>query len=267
MPVTGPNGEQGFAPVPMQMPHHMHFQQQAAPEGGNAGGAPVQFVQGPNGFFMPVSAGAVTQPPAAAMMPQPVARPPHAGLEQAGPSAMSNNPFEPQASAQRRQGPLQVPSFGVAGGAAAAAAAGGERPEGGDNDGPAAVQGSPQKPSPARPSLQSSPARPSNSSSPASMSRPDSSNSLPAAGEDGGFRTTSTGSLTGLRPIAHMWTRFAGRPLRSPCCAPNDCNVTVHEASINFDRGVRWPQWVTCNAYFHAPRNACGLSPADVAVS
>ena len=193
MPVTGPNGEQGFAPVPMQMPQHMPFPHQAS-NGGGGGGGPVHFVQGPHGYFMPVAAGAAPQPAAAATVPQPAAPPAHAAVQQPGQSKASANPFEPQASAQRRQDPLQVPSFGGGSPATMAAAAPGEQPAAGGS-GAAAAQASPQKPAAARPSLQSSPARPSNASSAGSLSRPDSSNSL--GGEEGGFRNGSTGSLQG----------------------------------------------------------------------
>ncbi len=199
MPVTGPNGEQGFAPVPMQMPQHMPFPHQAGSDSGGIGGGgpmPMQFIQGPNGYFMPVPvpAGAIAQLPAATTWQQPVAPPAQPHAEQPGPSAVSANPFEPQASAQRRQGPLPIHPSGDNAPAAPVEAAQGEQPVGGGS-GAAAAQVSPQKPPAARPSLQSSPARPSNTSSAGSLSRPDSSNSLGA--EEGGFRTGSTGSLQG----------------------------------------------------------------------
>ncbi len=194
MPVTGPNGEQGFAPVPMQMPQHMAFPHQAGLEGGGGGSGPVQFVQGPNGYFMPVPAGAGPQPPAATAWQHLGAPSARAHAEQPGPSAVSANPFGLQASAQRQQGPPQAPSTGDNGPAAPAEAARGEQPAGGSS-GAVAAQASPQKPPAARPSLQSSPARPSNTSSAGSLSRPDSSNSL--GGDEGGFRNGSTGSLQG----------------------------------------------------------------------
>jgi hypothetical protein len=194
VPVTGPNGEQGFAPVQMQMPQPMPYTHPPAPNGSATG--PVQFVQGPNGFFMPVSAAPPTQPASAAYPAQPVtaaamSRSVATGgpreVELAGPSVMSSNPFEPQAAVQRRQWPQQIPGIGDAAGPPAAAA----------GDGATGAQSSPQKPPAARPSLESSPGRPSNVSSAASLSRPDSSNSLSTAEEDGGFRTASDGSLTG----------------------------------------------------------------------
>ena len=193
MPVTGPNGEQGFAPVPMQMPQHMPFPDQAA--SGIGSGGPVQFVQSANGYYMPVSASAVPQPAPTAAPPQPVPASTRADGEQPGQSVASANPFEPQAPAQRRQ----VPSFGDGSPASAAEAAVGAQPAAGGS-GAAAAQASPQKPAAARPSLQSSPARPSNTSSAGSLSRPDSSNSL-GGEEGGGFRSPSTGSLQGPQPL------------------------------------------------------------------
>ena len=199
MPVTGPNGEQGFAPVPMQMPQHMPFPHQAGLDGGGGPVQPMQFVQGPNGFFTPVPAGAGPQPqPQAAMTwQQPISPPAHAHAGQPGPSPVSANPFEPQASAQQRQGPPQIPASGDNGPAVTVAEAQGDNSAGGGS-GAAAAQASPQKPPAPRPSLQSSPARPSNTSSAGSLSRPDSSNSL--GGEEGGIRNGSTGSLQGQQP-------------------------------------------------------------------
>ena len=77
MPVTGPNGEQGFAPVPMPM----QFQQQGAPSAPAAPGG-VSFVQGPNGYYMPVPMGT----PAAAPVPL-------VGTSMAASSAQMSNPF------------------------------------------------------------------------------------------------------------------------------------------------------------------------------
>ena len=203
MPVTGPNGEQGFAPVPMQMPQPMPFPHQQAPNGSAA--APVQFVQGPNGFFMPVSAAPQPQPASAAFPAQPVmatATSPSAAVgalsevELAGSSVMSANPFEPQAALQRRQWPQKIPTIGDAVDGAPGTASG---QAGGSALGqPAAAADSAAG---AQTSLHkapaSSPGRPSNVSSTTSLSRPDSSNSLGTAGEDGGFRTASDGSLAG----------------------------------------------------------------------
>ena len=70
MPVTGPNGEQGFAPVPMPQP--MAYPVQGMP---GAAPPPMQFVQGPNGYYMPVAMSAPTADPS-------------------GDSTRSNNPFD-----------------------------------------------------------------------------------------------------------------------------------------------------------------------------
>ena len=142
VPVTGPNGEQGFAPVqmPMQMPQAMPYQHQPAAGGSSA--APVQFVQGPNGFFLPVSAAPSTQ----AVSTEPVTQPVAAGTNQAaaaqaaseavsaGPAVASSNPFEPQAAMQPRQWPEHIPALGDAPGTAPAAA---NAPDGGSPSGPA----------------------------------------------------------------------------------------------------------------------------------
>lgn len=55
MPVTGPNGEQGFAPVPM--PQAMAYSAHGVPAGSGPPAA-VQFMQGPNGYYMPMAMGA-----------------------------------------------------------------------------------------------------------------------------------------------------------------------------------------------------------------
>ena len=207
VPVTGPNGEQGFAPVQMQMPQPMPYPNQPAASGSAA--APVQFVEGPNGFFLPVSAAPQAQPTTAPAVSQKAAfEAPATEVEQAGPSAMNGNPFEPQAAVQRRQWPQQIPAMGNAVGSAPAAAAvqvGGsavEQPAAAAADGAFGVQSSPQKPPLAGSSLESSPGRPGNVSSTFTLSRPDSTNSLGTAGDDGGFQTASTGSLTGQQHCA-----------------------------------------------------------------
>ena len=84
MPVTGPNGEQGFAPVPMPMPMPMQFQQQQGAPSATASPVGISFVQGPNGYYMPVPMGASAAAPASA----------GAGVSAAAPSMHSKNPFD-----------------------------------------------------------------------------------------------------------------------------------------------------------------------------